>query len=71
MPDTAEAASVVLSTWVPRADADDLRSRAAAGDRTVAAEIRRALRVYLNDERRATTPAVVQEPGGRSRRGPE
>jgi plasmid stability protein len=36
-----------LSTYVARAEADTLRERAAHGDRSVAAEIRRAIRSYL------------------------
>jgi plasmid stability protein len=50
----------VISTWVSSEDADVIRARAAAADRTVAAEVRRALREYLQNER---TPG--QTPGAR------
>lgn len=45
--------AVVLATYLPPAEADAIRQRAAAGDRSVAAELRRAVRGYLNDERSA------------------
>ena len=61
-------ASEVISTYVPKADAERIRARASAGDRTVAAEIRRALRAYLNDERRVVEPGAVKESPGRGRR---
>lgn len=38
----------VVSTWLPHADAAALRARAAAADRSIAAELRRALRPYLS-----------------------
>jgi hypothetical protein len=43
----------VITTYVPHPVADAIRARAEAGDRTIAAEVRRAVRVYLlEDERR-------------------
>jgi hypothetical protein len=38
---------VVVSTYVAPAEAAELRTRAAQGDRSVAAELRRAVRSYL------------------------
>lgn len=38
---------VILSTYVSAQHANELRSRAEAADRSIAAEIRRALRDYL------------------------
>lgn len=40
----------VVTTWLPPEQAALIRERAAAADRSVAAEIRRALRGYLNDD---------------------
>ena len=59
---------VVLSTYLSSPDATALRARAAAADRSVAAELRRALRVYLqNDERRALEPGAVEASRGLAR----
>lgn len=57
-----------LSTYLAPADAEALRARAAAGDRSVAAEIRRAIRAYLTDapsngESPATTPSSRDNSG--------
>lgn len=50
----------VLSTVLDPAEASQVRTRAAAGDRSVAAEIRRALRGYFqNDERPEANRASV------------
>lgn len=38
---------VTLSTYLPPPEAEQLRARAAAADRTPAAEIRRALRAWM------------------------
>lgn len=60
--------SVTLSTYVEPDEAEVVRARARAGDRSVAAEIRRLLRPYLqNDNDRATNAAEVTTTGGRAR----
>jgi hypothetical protein len=38
----------VVSTYLPVRDAERLRSRAAAADRSVAAEVRRVVQAYLS-----------------------
>lgn len=68
MPRTAEA-GVVLSTYLSAPDAAILRARAQAAERTVAAELRLALRDYLNDNDPATTPGRVKESAGQGRHG--
>jgi plasmid stability protein len=76
MPQTIKRAQtptgITLATWLPPREAENLRARAAAADRSIAAEIRRALRLQLqNDERRAEGPDVVQESPGRGRHDEE
>ena len=63
---TVPGAGVTISTYLRPAEAAILRDRAAAADRSVAAEIRRALREYLEDDkRRASNPAPSENrPGG-------
>jgi plasmid stability protein len=59
---TVSEAGVTISTYLPPADAAILRDRAAAADRSIAAEIRRALRGYLkDDERRVHQPGAVED----------
>lgn len=58
MPHTQHPADrEVISTWLPAREAAILRDRAAASDRSVAAEVRRALRPYFTSE----TPAGQDE----------
>lgn len=60
--ETANGSGVTLATYLSPADAATLRARAEAADRSIAAEIRRALRGYLqNDERRVYEPGAVKE----------
>lgn len=60
--------SVTLATRLPAEVAASVRANAAAADRTVSAELRRAVRYYLkNDERRALEPGAVQETRRRAR----
>jgi plasmid stability protein len=54
---------VVLSTYLPRADAAVLRARAAAADRSTAAEIRRIIRVSLNGESPAARGVFLNREG--------
>ena len=49
MPVLAKPTGVVVASYLPAADAAILRERAEAGDRTVSAEIRRAVRLYLRE----------------------
>jgi hypothetical protein len=60
----------MISTYLEPAEAARLRESAAAGDRSVAAEIRRALRAYyfLKDETPAPTPGLRETSTARLRR---
>jgi plasmid stability protein len=60
---------VVIQTWAPLALANELRSRALRAERSLSAEIRFALREYLNDERPPGEAGAVQESGGLPRHG--
>ena len=44
---------VAVASWVPLSVATELRTRAAEGDRTVSAEIRRALSRHLKNQERS------------------
>lgn len=59
----------VLSTYLAPPDAAAVRARARAADRTVAAEIRRAVRAYLSteDERRPGKSGAVTDSAGQGR----
>lgn len=63
-----EPDAVVISTWLPLDDATEIRARAAAADRSIAAEVRRALRSYLNDNGASAKGAAAEESGMDSRR---
>ena len=54
----------IVSTYLSPADASTLRARAAAADRSIAAEIRRALRPYLNDQSPADEPGSGEDTSG-------
>lgn len=53
---------VVISTVLPPTEAEVVRARAEEADRTVAAELRRALRAYLASE---DHPTPASGEGGR------
>ena len=62
------ARGVILSTYLDPDEANLLRANARSADRSVAAEIRRLVRDYLqNDERRPHQSAAVQGPVERDR----
>ncbi len=68
-PSVPSPRSVTLSTYLEPEEAELVRARARAGDRSVAAELRRLLRPYLqNDARPADEPGAVTTPavGGRA-----
>ena len=54
---------ITVSTYLPPSTAALLSKRASAGERSVAAEIRLALRAHLNDERRPSEASVSQASG--------
>lgn len=58
----SDSPGVTLATYLSPADAQMLRARAAAADRSVAAELRRLIRAGLkNDERRPARAGAVKE----------
>jgi hypothetical protein len=60
VPKTLEATGSVLSTYLPAPDAALVRDRAKAAERTVAAELRLALREYLDRSGGSPGPALVE-----------
>lgn len=54
MPRVAEQRGRTVSVWLPEPDAQLLRSQADHADRTMGAELRRALRPYIEELRAAT-----------------
>ena len=68
MPHTQDAAGrEIVSTWLPAHEAAIVRERAAAGDRSIAAELRRALRPYLTNETPAGQDEGLEKPAGQGR----
>lgn len=67
MPRTAERRETI-STYLAPAEAARLREHAAAADRSISAEIRRALRSYLNAARPAGDRARVTTSAEQGRR---
>jgi hypothetical protein len=56
---SVDAPGVVVSTYVPPEVAAAIRARARAADRSVSAELRRAIRdLYANDEGPADGPSL-------------
>ncbi len=49
------APHVQLKVWLPADDADELRKLAEAEDRSVTAEIRRAIKAHLDASKEAVT----------------
>lgn len=62
---------VPLSTKLPPELAEPLLERATRADRTIAAELRRAVRFYLNNEAPAGTQGLRHNPGARNARDHE
>jgi hypothetical protein len=70
VPKTVEAPGVTVSTYLAPAEAALLRARAGRSERSIAAELRLALRDYLkNDEDPAVTPGLVEGSGRPSGHG--
>ena len=69
MPKVVEAPGVTVSTYLAPDEAELLRARAGRSERSIAAELRLALRDYLkNDDDPAITPGRVEASRRRSGR---